>query len=225
MTGVMAVLTAEGRDRVLAQGGVQQFRIANWRATQLAGAYCVLFQTRNHGTAEWDFAAAAASAAPHGEAFLVGRILRIERSIDDPERRRIVLGEYALPPATAARWDGSRFPVRYFDSLANLNIAEAALAWQPMKPTIGFWEPLPGGPNQRPLNPTERRENYKIVAGILTNAERLVRYATEALQQLNLDQPVQLPREDHIDDLTAGIKSRFGWLRYLGRARTESAAP
>jgi hypothetical protein len=70
----------------------------------------------------------------HGAAFLVGKISLVEPSPERPDRYIIRFKEYALLDPQPVVWPGSRNPVWYLDSLADLHIDESSLAWRLVPP-------------------------------------------------------------------------------------------
>ncbi|MEJ8320384.1 hypothetical protein [Pseudomonas oryzihabitans] len=100
----VVVYTCRGKDRILAEGGSQAWRINKSRASKYQYVVCV--QNRNE---TWGQATAL-----HQEAFLIGKITAIEpsREKDNSDRAIIKFSEYA-EISVPDSWDGNRNPVAY----------------------------------------------------------------------------------------------------------------
>lgn len=120
----IVVFTARGFAQILSEGGSQAWALDAQRARKCA--YLVCTQNRHHNY-DW-----ARSEAPHGAAFLIGKIESVEPSPLTEEPRWLVrISEYAridIPDA----WDGGRNPVRYLKSIKELGIDPATLHFEPM---------------------------------------------------------------------------------------------
>jgi hypothetical protein len=121
-TPVVMVFTGQGPSRILKVGGSQSWKFDQKRARQCA--YAVLFQNRRGG--DWGEAS-----APHGEAFLIGRISDVVPSTDIEDRWHLQFSHYALLSNVAETWKGWKNPIRY-TTLGELNILPDTLTFKPM---------------------------------------------------------------------------------------------
>jgi hypothetical protein len=122
MTNAVVVLTARGPEKILAEGGSQNWRLDKDRARE--SPYLVCVQNRHNG--DWGGAT-----EPHGTAFLIGRITEIVPSPEKPNRWLIKIGQYARIDVPNV-WGPWRFPVRYM-SLEELRIDPATLEFESLK--------------------------------------------------------------------------------------------
>jgi hypothetical protein len=125
----VVVFTARPLDWILKDGGTRDWRLDSERAARAEFAVC----TQNRHNAEFG-----APAAPHGAAFLIGRISAVVPSEHEPGRWLIKFGEYSAPnPPVPNIWGKSghtRYPVRY-TTLEDLGIDLATLPpSQPLPP-------------------------------------------------------------------------------------------
>jgi len=123
----IAILTTEGKERIIRHGGTQGWVIDRMVARRKPYVVCV--RRAKH--------ADAGSLEPDGTAFLVGRISGIvplaeseRREGDSVDRWKVVIREYAEVEVPDA-WTGSRNPVRY-TTLGMLGIDPAALDFRPV---------------------------------------------------------------------------------------------
>ena len=120
MPEVLTVLTFKGANQLIGEGGTESWVVNRGRV--LACDYVVCARHR-HGPWKPE------GPEPHKNAFLVGKIARVEPSSETGDRWRIEFDEYALV-------DGPKLPLRsasptqYFMSLAALDIDEGALTWR-----------------------------------------------------------------------------------------------
>jgi hypothetical protein len=122
MTNAVVVLTARGPDKILAEGGSQNWRLNEDRARK--SEYLVCVQNRHNGN--WGSAT-----EPHGTAFLIGRITEIVPSPEEPQRWLIKIGQYAKINVPNV-WQSWRFPVRYM-SLEELGIDPEKLEFETLE--------------------------------------------------------------------------------------------
>jgi hypothetical protein len=110
----IVVFTARSLDEILRDGGSRDWRLDADRAR--ACKYLVCTQNRRNS----DFGA---PTAPHGAAFLIGRISGVVRSPDDPARWLIEISEYIdyVIPNTWAKSGHLRYPV-WYTTLEDLGI-------------------------------------------------------------------------------------------------------
>ncbi|WP_280220655.1 hypothetical protein [Nocardia neocaledoniensis] len=110
----IVVFTGKSAEKILREGGSQAWKLDPSRARRCEWLVC----TQNAHNYE-DYAD---GAAPHGSAFLVGRISRISPSTDPgcEDRWLIEIDEYARIDQPKV-WGGERNPVRY-TNLAGLGI-------------------------------------------------------------------------------------------------------
>ncbi|HEX3498650.1 MAG TPA: hypothetical protein VHT04_04950 [Stellaceae bacterium] len=125
MTDTMLVLTVEGADTIIAQGGSQHWRVTVSRARQQK--YLVCAQNERKALAERDNWPAATGTEPHGSGFLVGVISDIVPS-GEPGRSRICISKVARI-AKPNLWPRVFGPVLY-RNIADLGIDLATLKWQ-----------------------------------------------------------------------------------------------
>lgn len=124
----IVVFTARGFGQILSERGSQAWKLDAPRARKCT--YLVCTQNRHH---DYDWAK---SEAPHGTAFLIGKVDGIEPAVDTEETRWLVrISEYARIDVPNA-WDGSRYPVRYVKTMEELvqylGIDPATLQFQPV---------------------------------------------------------------------------------------------
>jgi hypothetical protein len=120
------VFTPHGLNRILADGGSQPWALNLSRARQCE--YLVLAQNRG--------ARGEGPRAPHGTAFLVGRIADILPSPEEPDRKPprwlIAIDAYA-PVDIPEAWPGARNPVNY-SALEDIGIDLEELEFRPLQP-------------------------------------------------------------------------------------------
>jgi len=124
MENAILVFTARGLSTLLKEGGSQAWVLNPKRARKCAYLVC----TQNeHKKEAW-----CSPEAPHGSAFLVGKIKSIEVSpeSDDKQKWLIRILEYATLQKPSV-WDGGRNPVRYV-SLSDIGIDPSELEFKPM---------------------------------------------------------------------------------------------
>jgi hypothetical protein len=117
----IVVFTMKGLSTILAKGGSDTWKLNPHRVLKCQYLVCTQNRHRQDGTPE----------APHGAAFLVGKISGVEPAepINGP-RWLVRISEYAeieMPDV----WDGSQNPVQY-TTLQKLGIDPATLDFQPM---------------------------------------------------------------------------------------------
>jgi hypothetical protein len=102
----IVVFTARSLDEVLRDGGSRDWRLDADRARGCDFLVC----TQNRRNSDFG-----APTAPHGAAFLIGRISGVVRSPDDPARWLIEISEYIdyVIPNTWAKSGHLRYPVWY----------------------------------------------------------------------------------------------------------------
>ena len=110
----IVVFTARSLDEILRDGGSRDWRLDADRARNCK--YLVCTQNRRNT----DFGA---PTAPHGAAFLIGRISGVVRSPDDPARWLIKISEYieCVVPNTWGKSGHLRYPV-WYTTLEDLSI-------------------------------------------------------------------------------------------------------
>ena len=120
----IVVFTARNLRWILADGGSQAWRLDPDRARRTD--YLVCTQNR-HNTGFGD------PAAPHGAAFLLGRISDVVRSPERSDRWLIKIQDYCPLPNIQNVWGGWRYPLRYA-TLEELGIDPARFSFQPLPP-------------------------------------------------------------------------------------------
>jgi len=138
---VLVVSTVETREQIIKAGGSQPWVLSLRNAGQCA--YLVCTRSRK------------ATNAPevHGAAFLVGRVCAIEPTPLHHARRFIVrISEYALLESQRAVWTSRTSPLCYVADLADLQINQAELDWQPA-PSHDTTVRWPGASSDREAGP------------------------------------------------------------------------
>ncbi len=120
---VIAVFTFRTKEEIINEGGSQAWALNAQNAQRCRYLVC----TRNRYMDP-----NATGPEEHGAAFLVGKITIIEKAPARAERFIIRFDEYALLDPQPVVWPGSRNPVWYLDSLADLQIDENSLVWHPV---------------------------------------------------------------------------------------------
>jgi len=125
----IVVLTARPLEEILQDRGSRDWRLDPTRARH--AEYLICAQNQHNP----DFRR---PRAPHGAAFLIGRIAAIVPSGDRPDRWCIIIGEYIAPqPPIPGIWGKAghlRYPIHY-TTLESLGIDLAALPpFQPIDP-------------------------------------------------------------------------------------------
>jgi hypothetical protein len=128
----IVVFTARSLDEILRDGGSRDWRLDSDRASGCH--YLVCTQNRRNT----DFGA---PTAPHGAAFLIGRISGVVTSPDDPARWLIKISEYTecIIPNTWGKSGHLRYPV-WYTTLEDLGIDMTTLP-----PFTALLPPLPRG--------------------------------------------------------------------------------
>ena len=121
MTNAVVVLTREGPETILSDGGSQAWRLDKNRAGESEFLVCV--QNRHNG--DWGNAT-----EPHGTAFLIGHITEVVPSPKRLKRWLIKIEDYARINVPNV-WQAWRFPVRYM-SLEELQTDPTTLEFKPM---------------------------------------------------------------------------------------------
>lgn len=153
MPNAICVLTARGKERILAEGGSQAWVLDARRARGFEYVVCV----QNCGfTDDWG-----QTSAPHHTAFLVGRLRDVVHSEERPERWILRFSEYA-EVSVADAWPHLRNPIRYID-LQELGIDVAALEFHPMPEPEQ--EPQPA-PRPAGLTIAEAKEGLALTFGV-----------------------------------------------------------
>jgi hypothetical protein len=125
---VVAVFTYRTKEEIVASRGSEAWALNPQNAQRCRYLVC----TRNRRTYPAD-----CGPEEHGSAFLVGKISTVEPSSERPDRYIIRFNEYALLDPQPGVWPGSRYPVWYIGSLAELQIDEGALAWRTVAASEG----------------------------------------------------------------------------------------
>jgi hypothetical protein len=120
---VVAVFTYRTKREIIASRGSEAWALNPQNAQRCRYLVC----TRNRHTFPAD-----CGPEEHGAAFLVGKISVVEPSPERPDRFIIRFSEYALLEPQPVVWPGSRYPVWYVGSLAELQIDESSLVWRPL---------------------------------------------------------------------------------------------
>jgi hypothetical protein len=130
MSGInkaIAVLTLKSREHILSVGGTCSWALNRAHARRYEFAVC----TRNANTRT------AEGPEKHGAAFLIGRIVDVVPSPENPDRWLLQFGEYA-EVALADTWaKGWRNPVRY-TTFEDLGIKLDELVFKPMPEQAAF---------------------------------------------------------------------------------------
>ncbi|MGN2635626.1 hypothetical protein ACTD5D_05395 [Nocardia takedensis] len=121
----VVVFTGKSFEKIVREGGSQAWKLDRSRAKRCEWLVC----TQNARNYE-DYAD---GAAPHGSAFLIGRIARITPATDPggEDRWMIEVSEYARLDRSNV-WGGDRNPVRY-TSLGALGIDPKGVKFQKME--------------------------------------------------------------------------------------------
>ena len=131
----IVTFTAKPCDRIIRDGGSRDWRLDPERARRAAYLVCVQ-NRRPSGAVDPVFGP---PDAPHGAAFLIGRISAVVPSPENPDRWLIKISEYSVPdspiPNIWAKSGHLRYPV-WYTSLEDLGIDLAALP---------PFQPLPAG--------------------------------------------------------------------------------
>lgn len=120
----LVLFTAESPERIIREGGSQEWVLNPARAKQCTWLVCT--QNRNNPDHEVSDAT-----EPHGTAFLLGRVSGVRRVSTEGGRDRwlIAIREYARI-AYPDLWDHGQNPVRY-TSLEDLGISIEGLTFEP----------------------------------------------------------------------------------------------
>jgi hypothetical protein len=124
MSGInkaIAVLTFKSREHILSVGGTCSWALNRAHARNYEFAVC----TRNANTR------AAEGPEKHGAAFLIGRIVDVVTSPENPDRWLLQFSEYAEVAVPDTWGKGWRNPVRY-TTLEDLGIKLDELVFKPM---------------------------------------------------------------------------------------------
>ncbi len=156
---VLAVFTFRPVSEILKDRGSQAWALKPENARRCRYIVC----TRNRD--RWPDEA---GPEEHGAAFLVGKITVVEPSPERPDRFIVRFDEYALLDPQPVVWPGSRNPVWYLDSLADLGINEASLVWQPVPQEVeGEQTPEPDvAPITSPFTAKEARAALATIYGV-----------------------------------------------------------
>jgi hypothetical protein len=121
------VFTGRGLTQLLEEGGSQSWALDPTRAKKCTWLVCT--QNRHNPDPE----KFRDPDAPHGAAFLIGRISGVSKSLEEnpTTRWKIEISEYARIPELPVMWGGWRNPVRYMD-LGSLGIQPEKLVFHPM---------------------------------------------------------------------------------------------
>jgi hypothetical protein len=128
----IVTFTARPCSRIIHDGGSRDWRLDPLRARRAEFLVC----TQNRRNAAFVDPAFGPPDAPHGAAFLIGRISGVVPSPENPDRWLIRISEYSVPvspiPNIWAKSGHLRYPV-WYTSLEELGIGLAALPpFQPM---------------------------------------------------------------------------------------------
>jgi hypothetical protein len=126
---VMLILTVEGPETVLKNGGSLYWRVAKWRAERCR--YAILVQNAHKAQemrGSWDFATGTEA---DDVAFFVGRGLHPVQ--EDHDRWLIRFDEFARVRVPSF-WTGDRYPIRYLsmDAVRSMGLDPEGLRFQPM---------------------------------------------------------------------------------------------
>lgn len=119
---VVTVLTAKSVETCLGVGGTQAWALDRAHARRCR--YAVLCQNTK---TDWGD-----GTAPHGSAFMVGRIKDVVPSTETEDRWLITFDQYALIDVPNV-WQGWRNPVRY-TTLEELGVSLDGVRFEPMPP-------------------------------------------------------------------------------------------
>lgn len=124
----VCVLTANGLETLLEEGGSQAWVLDANRARKCQYVVCV----QNRGSGD-----RGSALADHHTAFVVAKLDRVVHSQNPGDEKRWVLGfsEYAELDVTDA-WPGYRNPVFYTNFQEHFNLDISELEFQPMPPTV-----------------------------------------------------------------------------------------
>lgn len=121
----LLVFTYRSTKAILEERGVQAWVLDPARAQRCAYIVC----TRNRHFPDAVPSKQEGAAEPHGTAFLVGKITRVEPSPEIPGRYIVRFDRYAALESQQAVWPGSQNPVRYVKDINDLNINPHTLKW------------------------------------------------------------------------------------------------
>lgn len=119
MHSAVAVFSGKSKEHILRDGGTQSWRLVPANAAKNEFVVCC------RSGVDW-----VEGAEERGTAFIVGRLDRILKSTEDPDRYLIKFSEYA-DANVAHAWQGWRNPVRY-TTLDELRINLSTLSFKPM---------------------------------------------------------------------------------------------
>jgi hypothetical protein len=167
----VVVFTARSPERIVREGGSQAWVLNATRAQQCAWLVC----TQNRHNTDEDFSDAT---EPHGSAFLVGKVDRVVKSLeegsDGKQRWLVTISEFARINVPNV-WGHERNPVRYLSrsELAKKGIKLDDLDFQPMPPRAPAAVPAakPAAPGAVvPLTIAEARKGLAATFGVKPEA-------------------------------------------------------
>jgi hypothetical protein len=161
----IVVFTGKGLTTILSTGGSEGWKLDPQRARKCA--YLVCTQNR-HGREPRN------AEAPHGAAFLAGKISGVEPVLGEDGRWPVRISEYA-PLEKSNVWDGGHNPVRYAE-LQNLGIDPATLDFRPipqsfkMKGEPAEMRNMASINDVRPLSLAEAKQGLAAHFGVSVNS-------------------------------------------------------
>jgi hypothetical protein len=160
MDGVVVVFTFRPWEMIVAQGGSQAWAINPRNASDCKYLVCTRsWREDGHGP------------EPERSAFLVGKISGVAVSPERDDRYIIQISEFArLDPPIPEVWvKGDRFPVRYRETMQELDIELSKLVWEPIKvvPPTGRAEIITN-------SATQTSENIGVRSLTLSQAKQII---------------------------------------------------
>lgn len=149
-TQCLAVFTVDGADQILKDGYSQSWRLSTQNAAKVDYLVCVQNREENWGNPK----------APHGTAFLVGKICGVASS-KDQGRKLINISHYATINVPGA-WDGNRNPIAYM-TLEDFGLKLEDLEFHPV-PTASELMAVDGKANSVEIAPLSIEEAKRGLA-------------------------------------------------------------
>ncbi len=171
---VIAVFTYRTKEEIVGSGGSQAWALNQQNASRCRYLVC----TRNRYTHPMQ-----SGPEEHGAAFLVAKISSVDPSPERHDRFIIRFNEYTLVDPQPVVWPGSRNPVWYLQSLADLQIDEAALVWRRV-PASALAEAPPPAIVPPKLSPRQGQAGLPEVADVATqDIDRIIARLDEEIPE------------------------------------------